>query len=116
MNGLKNESLSHRLATMPNSGILNIQESMARAITAVEKLEQSRVRTTQHLSTLQDIDQDFLNDATSSITAIARDGFHIFSEILVYQMDRTLFVTTCDYSAVSVGLVNIYCVMMINYT
>ena len=49
MNAEKNESWSQRLATMPTSRILHVQESMARDITAEKNLEQLRVRTTPAL-------------------------------------------------------------------
>ena len=49
INAVKNEPWTHQLATMPTSKILDIQESMARAITANETLEKSRMRTTPAL-------------------------------------------------------------------
>ena len=44
MSAVRSESWAHQLATMPTSRILDIQESMARAITAEENLKSAENR------------------------------------------------------------------------
>eukprot|EP00171_Calliarthron_tuberculosum_P005849 IDg5849t1 len=62
MNACKHEPWAHRLATMPTNGLLDIQEALARAITAEENLISSSNRSNQYAALSKDINYNANGD------------------------------------------------------